>query len=265
MARERDRDEPLIPSWDGEISGWADYSRRVRLAAAQTPMHKRYTLGPKLVLKLREKAWEIAASVDFQLLSQSDGAQYLLSFLKSRLGRLPIPDLGQHLEELFVKLRRQQGTDLISWCQQLREAYRKLQRSMARTKVGVRHQSTQTDALTTERDSTEGTSPSSSAKRRQSMSEPHHEPPSPTLGAGPSGVDRPTAQEQADDEVDANSMRAQQDRQWEDDRWSSHSSSGWGWRQWHGCSDHRWDWHDKDDGDSAFAWEDWLRLASDFA
>ena len=113
-----------MPSWDGEISGWADYSRKVRLFHSQTPASKRYTLGPKLVLRLRGKAWEVAASLDHDELSKQNGAKYLLKFLKQRLGRLPIPDVGQHLDEVFVRMRRVPGMDMISWCNLVRENYK---------------------------------------------------------------------------------------------------------------------------------------------
>ena len=103
----RDRgDEPFVPTWDGEVHSWPEYSRRVRLCWAQTPEYKRYTLGPKLVLRLRGKAWDTAASIDHTKLSQTSGTAYLLKFLKDKLGRLPVPDIGQHLDELFVRLRR---------------------------------------------------------------------------------------------------------------------------------------------------------------
>ena len=179
MTREREKDDPIIPSWDGEGSGWADYSRRVRLAHSQTPVGKRYTnLGSKPVLKLRGKAWEIAAGIDHEALSRDSGAQYLLAFL---LGKLPIPDIGQHLDELFVQLKRNPGTDLVSWSNQLREAYRKLQRSLARNRAGKKHQSTQTEEEVDKKHQSglsdvDGPPPTSSAKRRQSMSEPQREP-----------------------------------------------------------------------------------------
>lgn len=118
------KEEQLIPSWDGELHGCPDYSRRVRLCFSQTPASKRYTLGPKLVLRLKGKAWEISASLDHELLGKTNGAQYLLRFLRSKLGRLPIPDIGQHLDEVFVKLRRNYGCDMISWCNQVREPTR---------------------------------------------------------------------------------------------------------------------------------------------
>ena len=103
MSREREHDEPIIPGWNDELNKWPDYCRRVRLCHAQTVRKKRYTLGPRLVLKLSGRAWEVAASLDHSQLTTNSGAQYLLSYLRERLGRLPIPDMGQHLDDLFVR------------------------------------------------------------------------------------------------------------------------------------------------------------------
>ena len=145
MSFRDQKDEPLIPTWDGEVAGWAEYSRRVRLCWAQTPSHKRYTLGPKLVLRLKGKAWEVASTVDHSQLEKTSGTPYLLKFLKAKLGRLPVPDVGQHLDELFVKSRRPVGMDLLSWCNQLRENYRRVQRALARTMTTKLEKGTQTD------------------------------------------------------------------------------------------------------------------------
>ncbi len=167
----RSQDEPIIPTWDGEVSGWTDYYPRVRLCYTQTPKHKRELLGAKLVLKLKGKAWEIAATVDHEQLATSGGTQYLMQFLHERLGRLPIPDLGQHLDDLFVRLRRQYGTDMVSWSNQLRETYRKLQRSLARTRPPAKSIGVQT-----EEDRTAWKSKGASSQVNVSGSEPHHEP-----------------------------------------------------------------------------------------
>ncbi|CAK9073030.1 Retrovirus-related Pol polyprotein from transposon TNT 1-94 [Durusdinium trenchii] len=139
------KDEFLVPSWDGEVAGWPEYSQRVRLCYAQTARSKRYTLAPKLVLKLRGKAWEVAASLDYEELSRSSGTQYLMRFLQARLGRRPIPDIGQHLDEVFVRMRRSPGTDLVTWCNQVRETYKKLQRSLAKTQAEKKTVGVQTE------------------------------------------------------------------------------------------------------------------------
>ena len=247
MTREREKDDPIIPSWDGEGSGWADYSRRVRLAHSQTPVGKRYTnLGSKPVLKLRGKAWEIAASIDHEALSRDSGAQYLLAFLKERLGKLPIPDIGQHLDELFVRLKRNPGADLVSWSNQLREAYRKLQRSLARTRAGKKHQSTQTEEEVDKKHQSglsdvDGPPPTSSAKRRQSMSEPQREP---------YHAFEPPEPREAEDDDGRDSVRAQWDDPWEQEweQQSSRTSGSWRWQGWHSWNswDRTWNWKDSE-------------------
>ena len=82
----------------------------------------------------------MAASIDYERLQTHNGTQYLLGFLKQKLGRLPVPDVGQHLDELFVKARRQPGTDVITWCTQPREAYKRLFASQLDVRRTLQHQ-----------------------------------------------------------------------------------------------------------------------------
>lgn len=244
MSRDRDRDEPFVPSWDGEVASWPEYNRRVRLCYAQLPKHKRYTLGPKLVLRLRGKAWEVAASIDHANLSRRTGTQYLMNFLKSRLGRLPVPDIGQHLEDLFVRLRRAPGTDMVSWCNQLREAYRKVQRSLARAKPGCKDSGVQTDLIAVR---TPPTSPTSTSRRAQG-SEPAEEP---SRAASDEHAAAPAdpGVEQHDDEAHL------EEDEWE---WGSHWS-GWGWSEWSLSRQWKEQWQDEDgdwEEDDEYQWED---------
>lgn len=223
----RDKDDQLIPGWDGEASGWSDYSRKVRLCHSQLDYRKRYTLGPKLVLKLRGKAWEISASVDHDLLESHDGAKYLLRFLREKLGKLPVPDVGQHLDELFVKMRRAPHTDKVTWCNQLRENYRKLQRALARTMPQHKTASVQTDAVKTGFSS----GPTSPTVRMSNPSEPHREPPSPLA-------------EQQDGEEN------NQDAPEEEARSAADAEGDWDdWDDWYDWYDHPWwtSWY-QDDG-----------------
>ena len=252
MSRDRDRDEPLIPSWDGEVHSWAEYSRRVRLCHAQTPAHKRYTLGPKLVLKLRNKAWEAAASIDHAELCQDQGTQYLLQFLKQKLGRLPVPDVGQHLDDLFVKLRRQPGVDMISWCTQLRETYRRVQRALARTKPSMRSIGSQTDFPST--------SSQPGSHHPATGSEPHGEPPSPIRSDGLRGYQPvPTSEpgdqeEQARDEHDAEDETGDHTGHWRDWNWQGWQSGWWPQSSWNWKSWEQKEW--KSVEESTYHWED---------
>ena len=232
MSFRDQKDEPLIPTWDGEVAGWAEYSRRVRLCWAQTPSHKRYTLGPKLVLRLKGKAWEVASTVDHSQLEKTSGTPYLLKFLKAKLGRLPVPDVGQHLDELFVKSRRPVGMDLLSWCNQLRENYRRVQRALARTMTTKLEKGTQTDPT--------GTSPSI-----RTGSEPQRERPSPhPSAAAPVESGEPAGDTELDDEDGWSSPRSST-RSWRNDWW---------WNDWwiHG----NWDWRSPSQYGSEYGYEE---------
>ncbi|CAK9044628.1 Integrase catalytic domain-containing protein [Durusdinium trenchii] len=232
MSFRDQKDEPLIPTWDGEVAGWAEYSRRVRLCWAQTPSHKRYTLGPKLVLRLKGKAWEVASTVDHSQLEKTSGTPYLLKFLKAKLGRLPVPDVGQHLDELFAKSRRPVGMDLLSWCNQLRENYRRVQRALARTMTTKLEKGTQTDPT--------GTSPST-----RTGSEPQRERPSPhPSAAAPVESGEPAGDTELDDE-DGWSSPHSSTRSWRNDWW---------WNDWwiHG----NWDWRSPSQYGSEYGYEE---------
>lgn len=241
------KDEFLVPSWDGEVAGWPEYSQRVRLCYAQTARSKRYTLAPKLVLKLRGKAWEVAASLDYEELSRSSGTQYLMRFLQARLGRRPIPDIGQHLDEVFVRMRRSPGTDLVTWCNQVRETYKKLQRSLAKTQAEKKTVGVQTENPPDE--SADMSLPTPSTRRRQSGSEPHREPHAET----------------SDPTEDAASPGSQGDdhslhfSDWDDEGWGRDTSS-WHSGSWWQSKWGNWRWHESDeqeeDVDENHQWDD---------
>ena len=73
--------------------------------------------------------------MDHSRLIQKDGAQYLIEYLEMKLGRTPAPAAGNFAEELFVKLRRPHGMTMSTWCSQVREAYRRLQRALKRARI----------------------------------------------------------------------------------------------------------------------------------
>ena len=121
-------------TWDGDPSGWGDYLRKVRLQHDKTPEDKKKLLGPELVSRLTGKAWAVCAEVDYNRLKKRSGTRYLLIFLRGKLCRTPVPDVGTRLEELFVKLRRNPGVSMAQWSQHLRETYKRLQRSLLRVR-----------------------------------------------------------------------------------------------------------------------------------
>ena len=162
------------PSWNGDLAGWPTYVRKVRFHYEQTPKSKRKLLGPRLASKLTHKAWDILQSIDHEELRRPNGAKYLLLYLRERLGKTPVPDAGQKLEELFLRLRRAPGSSMATWAAQVREAYRGVQRALART----RQQEPQAERRT-QQTSTTGFAPPGRPRSGATASEPQQEPASP--------------------------------------------------------------------------------------
>ena len=122
-----------IVTWDGNPATWTEYVKRVRFQYEKTEPRKRRLLGAELASRLTNRAWEVtAAEIDHVQLQRSDGAAYLLKFLEEKLCKAPIPDTGQRLEDMLIRLRRTPGSSMTEGATQVRETYRRLQRAMAR-------------------------------------------------------------------------------------------------------------------------------------
>jgi hypothetical protein len=84
------------------------------------------------------KAWDVTYNIDHDRLPKSNGVKYLLNHLQERLGRTSIPDSGQMLEELFIKLRRYPGEAFSTWASRVMKAYKNVKRALARVKKDTR-------------------------------------------------------------------------------------------------------------------------------
>ena len=208
-------------AWDGDPHTFQDYIRRVRLAFERTRKKRRRQLGPELVSQLTGRAWIITQEVDHSRLIQEDGAQYLIEYLEMKLGRTPVPAAGTFAEELFVKLRRPHGMTMSTWCSQVREAYRRLQRALKRARlergevsVPVASSSSTPKAEAT----TPGTSPSRLARRgsHETVPEPQAEE---TAGGG-----RREASDGGGDDTPSNSVKGKGKGWWKGPDDSSSSS-----------------------------------------
>ena len=127
------KDEKLFRCfWNGDVSTFQDYVRRVRLAFSRAKKKHRKHLAADLVSQLTGRAWTITQEISHERLVKEDGAKYLVQFLESHLARVPVPDAGAKAEELLVKLRRPFGMSMSTWCATVREHYRQLQRALKR-------------------------------------------------------------------------------------------------------------------------------------
>ena len=172
IMADKERDMMSRCTWDGDIHTFQDYIRRVRLMYEKTRRRRRKLLGPELVTQLSGRAWVITQEIDHLRLTQSDGAHYLIKFLEEKLGRTPVPAAGSYAEELFVRMRRPSGMSMATWCSQVRESYRKLQRALKRARQEQGEGAPDVPAETST-----SPSPSRSARRgsRQSVPEPQPE------------------------------------------------------------------------------------------
>ena len=231
--------ESRDPTWNGDLNGWQTYVRKVRLQYEQTPSHKRKLLGPRLALRLTDKAWDITQSINHDELRRPNGAKYLLLFLRERLGRTPVPDAGQRLEELFLRLRRAPGSSMATWASQVREAYRGVQRALARAR-GPEEKEPSVRAGSRAGSVKAASEPS--PQRGSASSEPHREPPSPVRGgfATPTRV-APTVEEFLETEE----QEGGDDQPEEQDPWAGYDGAdawwwnynSWSWEDW---SPQRW-------------------------
>ena len=163
-------DEYVKCSWDGDGATWPDFTRRVRLLFERTPRKRRHLLAPSIVAQLSSRAWTITQDIDHRRLVRRDGTLYLLTFLKERLGRTPIPDIGHRLECLMIRARRQPGQAMSTWASHIRHQYRLLQQALVRVRDDP-----PAGTLTAPRSSSSPSTPSARRGSQQTEEEPHAE------------------------------------------------------------------------------------------
>ena len=189
-------------TWDGNPTSWVEYVKRVRLQYERTPYRKRALLGAELAGRLTGRAWDVtSAEIDHGELQKSTGAAYLLRFLEDRLCKAPVPDTGQRLEDFFMRLRRTPGSSMTEWANELREAYRRLQRAMARQRKDMEQRfGTPKDASPSSRNpsgKTPSHTPTPSHRRRSDAT-------TPGLDFQMSSPSRAARAQQEDDQFDPN-------------------------------------------------------------
>ena len=248
------------PSWNGDLAGWPTYVRKVRFHYEQTPKSKRKLLGPRLASKLTDKAWDILQSIDHEELRRPNGAKYLLLYLRERLGKTPVPDAGQKLEELFLRLRRAPGSSMATWAAQVREAYRGVQRALART----RQQEPQAERRT-QQTSTTGFAPPGRPRSGATASEPQQEPASPQAATARESMSPPRL-ERISPEDDPREEYHSGAEEPGHEQWTY---GDWSWRGWNwyaqGWQDSAWKKRDSDSEDEADFQDvlDWADLEVD--
>ena len=85
-------------------------------------------------------------------LNRNGGVETLLQFLRRRVFKAVIPDLGYHMDEFFFRLRRRRHESMTEYAMISRDKYIKMQQALARvvkqakTKAGPEPQSPEQEA-----------------------------------------------------------------------------------------------------------------------
>lgn len=121
-----------VPGWTGDPSTWQEYKQAARLYVASTKLETRYTCGPRLAAELSGAARTAISGKRAQWLSDSQGAETLLSHLQSAIGEPALPEVGNFMRQYFKILKRKRGESMSSFCVRHREEYERMCRALAR-------------------------------------------------------------------------------------------------------------------------------------
>ena len=102
-ANAETRINPKLPSWDGDMSTWADFRLQVELEQDGTSADDLPKLGPRLVRNLTHRAWECCSEIDRTKLKGENGVSYLLEFLEQKRGKQKVDRLGDSLGLYFQR------------------------------------------------------------------------------------------------------------------------------------------------------------------
>jgi len=122
----------FIPSWDGNPSTFLVYARRARKYLETTKRSERYLCGPRLESRLTGKVEAATERCRGGWLSDDNGVERLLAYLREKVGRQALPDAGARLTNFFYKVRRRRGETMSAWCMRHQREYELLRKALAR-------------------------------------------------------------------------------------------------------------------------------------
>ena len=108
----------VVPSWDGDPTRLVDFEYDVILYRDGTIERDRNVVGPRIARRLTGRARDAVIGMSREerhRLQSTDGATFLVSFLKEKLGGAPALDVGKFLEKFFFATRRERGRRPRAW------------------------------------------------------------------------------------------------------------------------------------------------------
>ena len=129
---ETDHDTRGIPSWDGAEDTFGTFEVECFQYRDTVEYGKRYLCGPRIARKLSGKAAVALLGRPQGWLNRNDGVEILIKFLRSKVFKQVIPDLGYHMDEFFFRLRRRRSGSMTEYAMRSRDKYLKMQKALAR-------------------------------------------------------------------------------------------------------------------------------------
>ena len=129
---EKANDTKGSPSWDGATDTFDIFEAECYQYRDTVESGKRYLCGPRIAQKLTGKAAVALLDRPQGWLNRKDGVETLLRFLRRKVFKAKIPDLGYHMDEFFFRLRRRRYESMTEYAMRARDKYVKMQKALAR-------------------------------------------------------------------------------------------------------------------------------------
>ena len=118
---EKDTDTRGIPSRDGTEDTFDMFEVECYQYRDTIEYGKRYLCGSGIARRLSGKAAVALLGRPQDWLNRNDGVEILRRFLRSRVFKAEIPDLGYHRDEFFFRLRRRQQESMTEYAMRSRD------------------------------------------------------------------------------------------------------------------------------------------------
>ena len=129
---DKDNDQKGIPSWDGTEDTFDTFEVECYQYRDTVEYGKRYLCGPRIARRLSGKAAVALLGRPQGWLNRADGVEVLIKFLRSKVFKEVIRDLGYHMDEFFFRLRRRRSESMTEYAMRSRDKYLKMQKALAR-------------------------------------------------------------------------------------------------------------------------------------
>ena len=112
-----------IPTWDGDLRTLPEFEEDSRDYVNGTKKEERYVCASRIKRRLTGRAKQASKTALREKLENPDGVEYLLNYLKEKLGAQPITDAGRFLAKWIFQMKRERGEPMPAYISRDNEHY----------------------------------------------------------------------------------------------------------------------------------------------